>query len=235
VGFDPSEFTVGNTFVSSDRTYNVSRAETLNDTPWGQSDTYVIAAYFANATYSYSWTSWCDAKSGLFLKNIDESRTPTFTSYEEQELIETGVENDRFDVVRNGQFYQVLVNTNCTLDGFEFDSSNNVITLTVEEPEGVSGMCNITVPKGIVPAGNSFEVNVDGQKANSTLTEDTSNFYVSVNYQNNAHTITVAIVGNSFLTYWWIWTIAIVIVILLAGTVYFSRKSRHRRRRKSHS
>jgi hypothetical protein len=72
VGFDPSVFTIGNAFVASTRTYTVNRTETLNDTLWGHNDTYVCVAHLTNATHSYSWTSWCDAASGLFLKNLAE-------------------------------------------------------------------------------------------------------------------------------------------------------------------
>jgi hypothetical protein len=235
VGFDPSVFTIGNTFVVSTKTYTVDRTETLNDTLWGQNDTYVCVAHLTNATHSYSWTSWCDAASGLFLKNVAESKTPTSTSYEEQEMIETGVENDRFDVVQNSQSYQVFVHTNSTLDDFEFDSSVNTLSLAVNGPSGTSGMCNITIPNGLVPAGNGFEVYVDGQKANHTLAEDVNNCYVSVSYQHSAHTIKVDIVGGTLLTAWWIWGTVIVIIALVAGAVYLSRKRRHRRHQRTRS
>ncbi len=66
VAFDPSEFTVGNTFVTSTRTYTVNRTETVSGTPWGRNDTYVAVAQFTNATHSYSWASWCDATSASF-------------------------------------------------------------------------------------------------------------------------------------------------------------------------
>lgn len=235
VGFDPSVLKIGNTFAVSTREYTVNRTETLSGTPWGQNDTYVCVAHFTNATHSYSWTSWCDATSGLFLKNVWESKTPTSTSYEEQEMIETGVENDRFEVIHNGLSYQVLVHTNSTLDGFEFDYSANAMSLTVDGPNGTSGVCNITVPKSLVPAGNGFGIYVDGQKANHTLAEDANSYYVSVGYQHSTHTITVNIVGSTLLTAWWIWAVAIVIISLLAGAIYFSRKSHHHRHRRTHS
>jgi hypothetical protein len=235
VGFDPSVFTIGNTFVASTRTYTVNRTETLNDTLWGKNDTYVCLAHLTNATHSYSWTSWCDAASGLFLKNVAEAKTPTSTSYEQQEMIETGVENDRFDVVQNGQSYQVFVHTNSTLDDFEFDSSVNTLSLAVDGPSGTSGICNITIPNGLVPAGNGFEVYVDGQKANHTLTEDVNSYYVSVSYQHSAHAIKVDIVGGTLLTAWWIWATVTVIIVIVAGAVYFSRKKHHRSHHRTRS
>jgi hypothetical protein len=235
VGFDPSVFSIGNTFVASNQTYTVDRKETLNGTLWGQNETYVCVARLANVTHDYSWTSWCDATSGLFLKNVAESKTPTFTSYEEQELIETGVENDRFDVVQNGQAYVVLVHTNSTLNSFEFDSNANALSLAVDGPNGTSGTCNITIPKGLAPGGHGFEVYVDGQKTNDTLTEDANNYYVAISYRHSAHTITVDIVGGSLLTAWWIWAVAAAIIALFAGTIYFSRKRHHPRHRRTRS
>jgi hypothetical protein len=235
VGFDSSAFSIGNTFVASNQTYTVDRKETLNGTLWGQNETYVFVAHLANATHYYSWTSWCDATSGLFLKYVAESNTPTFTSYEEQELIETGVENDRFDVVQNDQAYVVLVHTNSTLNDFEFDSSANALNLAVDGPNGTSGTCNITIPIGLVPAGHGFEVYFDGQKIDDTLTEDANNYYVGISYQHSAHTITVDIVGGTLLTTWWIWVVAVVIIALFAGTIYFSRIRHHRPHRRKRS
>lgn len=240
VGFDPSVFTIGNNFTASAQMYTVNRTETLSDKPWGQNDTYVCEANFANATNSYSWTSWCDATSGLCLKNVYQSMmyqstTLTFESYEEQEIIETGVENGTFDFVHNGVSYPILVHTNSTLDGFEFDSSANAMRLTVHGPTGTFGVCNITVPKSLVPAGNGIEVYVDGQKANRTLTEDANNYYVDVSYEHSTHTITVDIVGSNLLNGWWVWAAAIMIITLLAAAIYFSRKNHHRRRQRKNS
>ncbi len=170
---------------------------------------------------------------GIFLKNLDESKTPSFTSYEEQELIQTGVENDTFDVVRNGQFYQVLVHTNSTLDSFEFDSGTNAISLIVDGPAGTSGICNITIPSGLVPAGSSLEAFVDGTKANSTVAGEAGSYFVSVGYPHSRHTITVDIVNNNPLTSWLIWAIVIVVIAVFAGAIYYSRKRHHRRRRRA--
>lgn len=235
VGFDPSLFAIGNMFPSSILTYLVSRTETLNDTSWGQNDTYVCAGYFANATHSYSSTAWCDAASGLFLKHVVGSKTPTSVSYEERKIIETGVENDRFDVVLNRQSFQVSVHTNSTLSGFEFDSSANKISLTIDGPNGTSGICNITFPRSPVSTGYGFEVYVDGQKVNHTLTEDANNYYVSTSYQHSTHTITVNIVGGILWTQWWFWASAITIIAVLAGAIYFLRKRHHRSHRRTHS
>lgn len=228
VGFNPSVLTVGNTFPTKLLTYTVSRTQILSGTPWGQNQTYVLRGYFANTTHSYDWTVWNDAQSGLFLRLAVESKTPTFTSYEEAEIIETGIEWDKFDVAQDGQSYKVLIDTNSTLSEFTYDSNTNKISLTVDGSAGTSGICNVTVPKGLVPAGYSIEVYVDGQKTAYTHTEDTSNYYVCATYQHSSHTITVGFVNAAIWLQWWFWLIIAAVVAILVIGIYAIGKRRTR-------
>ena len=228
VGFNPSVFTIGNTFATVLLTFTVNRTETLSGTPWGQNLTYVSIGYLANTTHSYDWTVWSDAQSGLLLKLAVESKTPTFTSYEEAEIIETGIEWDKFDVVQDGQPYKVLIDTNSTLSEFTYDSNTNRISLTVDGSAGSSGICNVTVPKGLVPAGYSIEVYVDGQKTAYTHTEDTNNYYVYVVYQHSTHTIIVGFVNVAIWLQWWFWLIIAAVVTVLVVGIYVVRKRKAR-------
>lgn len=219
-------FTIGNTFPTLLMTYTVNRTETLTGTPWGQNETYISIGHFANGTHSYDWTTWCDAESGLFLKLEVETRTPTYVSHEEAEITKTGVEKDRFDVARDNQIYQVLVDTNSTLSNFAFNSSTNKMNLTVDGPTGTSGICNITVPKGLVPTGYTVEVYFDDQKTTYALTEDSNNYYIIVTYQHSKHTITISIVSNIYWTQWWFWTIIGVVIVMITGATYYLKKRR---------
>jgi hypothetical protein len=226
VGFNPEALVIGNTFAATLLNFTVNRTEILTGTSWGQNNTYVSLGYSANATHSYDWTTWSDSASGLFLKLVVISRTPTLTSYEEMNLIETGVEVDRFDVVKSSQSYQIHIDTNSSLNGFLFDPDANKINLRVEGAADTSGILNVTVPKGLVPAGYGFEVLVDDQATSYTLTEDTNNYYVAVSYHHSTHTITISFVAVALWNQWWFWpTIgaAIVVVMILA---YFFLKRR---------
>jgi hypothetical protein len=147
-----------------------------------------------------------------------------YTSHEETEIAETGIENNRFDVVQNSQPYQVLVNTNSTLSGFIFDSSANKMNLTVDGPTGTSGVCNITVPKQLVPSGYGFEVFVDGQKTDYTVTDDASNYYLRISYQHSTHTIAISFVSNPIWTQWWFWLSIIAATAIIAGAVLFLKR-----------
>lgn len=224
VAINPSAFTIGNTFPTVLLTYTVNRTETIAGTPWGQNETYVMKAYFRNETHLFDWTVWCDARSGIILKQKVESETSMYTSHEETEIAETGIENNRFDVVQNSQPYQVLVNTNSTLSGFIFDSSVNKMNLTVDGPTGTSGVCNITVPKQLVPSGYGFEVFIDGQKTDYTVTDDANNYYLRISYQHSTHTIAIGFVSNPIWTQWWFWLSIIAATAIIAGAVLFLKR-----------
>jgi hypothetical protein len=225
VGFDPSEFTVGNSFQTRLLTYTVQRTEILTGTPWGQNSTYVLYGAFANATLSLDWTTWCDAESGLFLKVKIDTKTSTYTAHEEQNLIETGVEANKFDVAISGQSYQVHIDTNSTLDGFVFDPDTNRMNFTVEGATGTSGILNVTVPKSLVPVGCGFDVLVDGQAASYTMVEDASNYYLGVSYNHSTHTITIGFVATALWNQWWFWpTIGAIIVVIMIMAYFFLKR-----------
>jgi len=226
VGFDPSSFTIGNSFQTRMLTYTVQRTEILAGTPWGQNNTYVLNGVFVNATLSIDWTTWCDAESGLFLKVKIDTKTSTYTSHEEQNLIETEVEADKFDVAINGKSYQVHIDTNSTLDGFVFDSNVNRMNFTVEGATGTSGTLNVTVPKGLVPAGYGFEVFVDDQATSYALTEDVSNYYVAVSYHHSMHAITISFVAFALWNQWWFWPAIGATIVVIMILAYFLLKRR---------
>ena len=95
VGFNPSALVIGNRFkpdADGILEYTVNRSEILTNTPWGENQTYVVDGYFANETHRFQFTLWCDAESGLILKQIVDSRTPELIAHEELRIIETGIE-----------------------------------------------------------------------------------------------------------------------------------------------
>jgi signal peptidase I len=96
VGFNPSAFGLGNRFTTqisgSALEYSVNRTETLTTTAWGANETYVLYGLFANATHRHDWMVWCDAESGLILRQTIQAMTPNYVMHEETETIETGVE-----------------------------------------------------------------------------------------------------------------------------------------------
>lgn len=160
----------------------------------------------------------------MFLKLAVKSKTPTFTSYEEAEIIETGIEWDEFDVVQNGQSYKVLIDTNSTLSEFAYDSKTNKISLTVDGSAGTSGICNVTVPRGLVPTSYSIEVYVDGQKTAYKLTEDANNYYVCVNYQHSTRTVVMSFVSVAIWMQWWFWVVTGVVIVAVIGALILLRK-----------
>jgi len=219
VGFNPSVFFVGNTFSGKLLEYSVNRTEILTDTPWGQNETYVLYGYFANTSHCYKNIVWCDAESGIMLKQIWDQEDPRFISHEEQKTVETGI---KFEVVHEGEIYEIPIDTNSTI--VDFDPTAKKISLTVNGSKGTLGVCNITIPKELMPADHSIEVYFDGQKIDYGLTEDADNYYVYVEYQHSTHTITISFVTVAVWTQWWFWLIVTLAIIVLAGTVYFLKR-----------
>lgn len=223
VGFNPSVLTVGNTFSSGILTYVVDRTEVLPGTPWGQNNTCVLYGNFANSTHSYRWTIWCDTHSGIYLKQVVWSETPMFRSYEEHNIIETGVQRDKFVVYQEGKTYEVKVDTNSTLSGFSFDSAAKKIFLSVEGTSDTLGACNLTIPKSMVPRGFDFEVQVDGKKTDYVLNEDADNYFISVMYLHSTHSVTVNFVSIPIWLQWWFWLI-VAVAAASAGAAYILLK-----------
>ena len=203
VGFNPSALSVGNTFSHGLLTYVVDRTEVLPSTPWGQNATCVLYGNFANSTHSYRWTIWCDAQSGIYLKQVVWSQTPTFRSYEEHNIIETGVQRDKFLVYQEGKTFEVHVDTNSTLSGFSFDSAVKKLSVSVEGALGTLGACNLTIPRSMVPGGFNLEVQIDGKSTDYTLKEDAGNYYVFVTYLHSTHLLTVSLVSSPIWLQWW--------------------------------
>ena len=235
VGYDPSAFAIGNSFYigtgGADIEYRVDRTEVLEGT-WGSNQTYVLHGHLENSTHYYDEFIWCDANSGIVLRHLMNTRLPNLTHHEEMVIIETGVAWDEFDAVHNGEVCQFHVDTNSTLDSFSFDPSGNKANLILYGLTGTSGVCNVTIPKVLVPAGYGFEVLIDNQVTSYTLTEDTDNYYVWISYNHSTHTITISFVAAALWDQWWFWpTIGAVIVVVMILAYFFLK----RRTKKTHN
>jgi hypothetical protein len=238
IGFDPDVLALGNSFVIDGVTYTVNRTETLKDTIWGENETRVLHGYQNNETYIYEHWAWCDAKSGIILKQTFSSENPaTFgTVHEEHRLIETGIELKeseplRFDVKYRDRIHWVFINTNSTLSNFIFDVSRSMINLTVYGSENTHGICNVTIPKTLVTSESGFEVYLDGQRKNYTIAEDASNYYVWIEYQHSSHTIAIAFLPSALWLQWWFWLIVICISLAAVGATLLLKR---RQAQKSH-
>jgi len=95
VMFNPSIFTVGYNFTYESEIvfqYSVNRTELLNETRWGPTQTWVLYGYFVNASHSLKNTVWCNASSGMILKQIWDQSFPYYTSHEVQLATDIAVE-----------------------------------------------------------------------------------------------------------------------------------------------
>lgn len=219
--FNPSVFVIGNNFSINDFEYNVNRTEILTNTPWGQNETYVLCGYFSNTSHCWKTIVWCDAESGIRLKQNWDLKTPMFISHEELKIVETGT---KFEVVHDGEIYEIPIDTNSTIKEIAYDSAAKKICLTVEGSTGTLGICNITIPKELMPADHDIEVYINGQKTDYQLTEDADNYYVYVEYQHSTHTITISFVIFVIWVQWWFWAIVAAGIVVSAGAVYLKKR-----------
>jgi len=90
-GFSPSVLWNGNT-VTSWFEYHVTGPEILQGTPWGQNQTFVLTGEKTNSTHSFRNCVWCDAGTGIVLKQIYDQKTPNLVTHEEMFISETGIE-----------------------------------------------------------------------------------------------------------------------------------------------
>ncbi len=221
VMFNPSAFVIGNTFPTNLLEYRVDSTGHLN-TPWGQNETYVLQGSFSNTTHSFRNTVWCDAETGIILKIVWDSETSTYVSREEMRTVETGVTSSNFEVAYGVDISETRsVDSSSNVTVFIFDSETNEIRLTVNGSTGTSGESTIPIPKDIVPAEHTFEAYIDDQKASYELSEDSDNYYISVEYQHSLHTVRISFVSASPLwMQWWFWAVIGTAIAIPAGLFY---------------
>jgi len=98
LGFNPSALWNGNK-IAAWLEYNVTGPEILHNTSWGQNQTFLLTGERTNNTHSFKNRIWCDAQTGIVLKQIWDMKMPNLVTHEEQTIIETGIEAVKQDVI----------------------------------------------------------------------------------------------------------------------------------------
>jgi len=74
----------------------------------------------------------------------------------------------------------------------EFDGNNiGILRFKIYVSPGEKSYANITIPKSLMFPPNSYKVYINGQQANFTLSQDASNAYVYVTYDDTAVTLMI--------------------------------------------
>ena len=110
--------------------------------------------------------------------------------------------------------YNVHVVSNSTVSDFNFNSGDARISFKIEGEQGTMGFCNVTIPKNLLYSENTWVVLVDGTSVTPSVSEDTTNTYLSFTY--NHSTKTVKIIGTEAIPEFPSWTI---MPLLIVGTL----------------
>jgi N-acetylneuraminic acid mutarotase len=114
--------------------------------------------------------------------------------------------------------YDVFVVSNSTVSDFSFNHENTLIRFDVEGEEGTIGFCNVTIPKNLLDAENTWAVLVDGTSVTPTVNKKEN--YTNLHFTYSHSTKTVEIIGTDAIPEFPSWTILpLLIVATLVGVI----------------
>jgi hypothetical protein len=91
-----------------------------------------------------------------------------------------------------GTHYYVNVVSNSSISNFRFNpSSGPLIRFEVTGPNGTPGYCNVTIPKGLLYTQTTWNVSVDGNPVNPTVSEDSFNSHLHFIYSHTTRTVEI--------------------------------------------
>jgi parallel beta-helix repeat protein len=90
-----------------------------------------------------------------------------------------------------GKKYNVNVVSNSTVSEFSFDPEGTRIRFNVMVEPGTAGFCNVTIPKELVNAEDSWTVRVDGGSVTPTVNKDATTTYLYFTYNHSAKTVEI--------------------------------------------
>ncbi len=214
---NPSLLKIGNKFDLEILEFTVVRKELLN-TPLGEFNTYVLEG-IQTLPYSIRWIIWCDSETGLIVKQSNnQEMMQRFISREETLIIETG---NKIEVLTEHGNLEIPIETSSLVNEVTLDSDKNELNIMVEGKGGTKGELNVSIPKTIIPYEHEFTVSVDNKKTENILYEDSDNYYIYVDYNEEPHVVTISFMSPQeipgFTNY--SMTIGIVLIIIIATQV----------------
>jgi hypothetical protein len=119
--------------------------------------------------------------------------------------------------------YDVFVVSNSTVSDFSFNSDGARVRFKIEGEPGTMGFCNVTIPKNLLYAENTWTVLVDGISVTPTVNEEEN--YTNLHFTYNHSTKTVEIIGTDAIPEFPSWTPLIVTLtaVLVVAVVYRRR------------
>lgn len=128
--------------------------------------------------------------------------------------------------------YDVYVVSNSTVSDFSFNSDVARVSFKIEGESGTMGFCNVTIPKNLLYAENTWAVLVDGHATTPTVNEKENHTTLHFTYSHSAKT--VEIIGTTAIPEFPSWTpLLITLVAVVAVAVVYRRSLRKRVQRRN--
>ncbi|MEM3458785.1 MAG: NosD domain-containing protein [Candidatus Bathyarchaeia archaeon] len=98
-----------------------------------------------------------------------------------------------YDIVVSGNIFQVDIESNSTVSGFQYLETAKAISFNVEGSEGTRGFCRITVPKLVYQQlwQSNISIFINGTKVQFSNFTDSENVYFYFFYEHSARNIIV--------------------------------------------
>jgi parallel beta-helix repeat protein len=122
-----------------------------------------------------------------------------------------------------GTRYFVDVISNSMVSDFYFAPSQGAfLRFNVANPDGSSGFCRVTVPKGLLWTTNAWTVKTNDQEVTSKIIEDDENTYLYFTCSQSAPTVEVR--GDEAVPEFPLWTPLLVMLIVFVVAVAFYKR-----------
>lgn len=113
--------------------------------------------------------------------------------------------------------YDVFVVSNSTVSDFGFDADGARVLFKIEGEPETRGFCNVTIPKNLLDAENTWTVLVDGISVTPIVNKEGN--YTTLHFTYSHSTKAVEIIGTDAIPEFPSWTPTLLILIVLAVTV----------------
>ncbi|MEM3875060.1 MAG: hypothetical protein QXU45_08015 [Candidatus Bathyarchaeia archaeon] len=120
---------------------------------------------------------------GTYLVNSKDNMIPIETINGLITIAPKGFNQYQFNVQVDIQTYTVLILTNSSLTNFNFNNTSKKIEFSLNGPDGTSGACSISIPKGLL--NGAFAILLNNKATAFSSSNDEINNYLCFTYHHS--------------------------------------------------
>ncbi|UCE16610.1 MAG: hypothetical protein JSV12_03100, partial [Candidatus Bathyarchaeota archaeon] len=185
--------------VSEDVTINVERLDEKGGAPWpiGQKSTRNLAAG-ANTSLTFIFDT-TGITSGTYIIRAEaepvsgETDTEDNTLQSDETVTVFPALVNLFPVTVDGLEFNVVVESNSTISGFDFRKDQKQIGFSVTGPNGTIGFCNVTIPIDLMKSEPSWVILIDNiyEPATPSISGNETHTFLYFMYVHTTHNIII--------------------------------------------